>query len=51
MVEAKRPAEPLGALDGVRRRFGTVVLLDQPIIDPLVIPLPMDSERRIRPMR
>lgn len=41
MVETKHPAESLGVLDGVRRRFGTVVLLDPPIIDPLVIPLLM----------
>ncbi len=33
MVEAQHPAEPLGALDDVRRRFSAVYRLDQPIID------------------
>ncbi len=41
MVEAQHPAEPLGALDGVRCRFGAVCRFDQPIVDPLMIPLPM----------
>ena len=41
MVEAQHPAEPLGAFDGARCRFGTVRRLDQPIVDPLMIPLPM----------
>jgi hypothetical protein len=41
MIETKHPAEALSALDGARRRFDAVGRLDQPIIDPLVIPLPM----------
>jgi hypothetical protein len=47
MVEAQHPAEALGALDGIRRRFGLVTGFDQPIIDPLMIPrrvrIPPDS--------
>jgi hypothetical protein len=41
MIGAQHPAEPLGALDGARRRFGTATRLDQPIVDPLMVPLPM----------
>ncbi len=41
MVEAKHPAEPLGALDGARCGFGVVSRFDQPIVDPLMIPLPV----------
>ncbi len=41
MVEAQHPAEALGAFDGARCRFGAAGRIDQPIIDPLVIPLPM----------
>jgi len=41
MVETKHPAEALGAFDDVRRRLGTVIRLDQPIIDPLMISLPV----------
>ncbi len=41
MVETKHPAKPLGALDGARRRFDAVTRLDQPIVDPLMIPLPV----------
>jgi hypothetical protein len=41
MVEAQHPPEPLVAFDGARCRFGTVRRLDQPIIDPLMIPLPV----------
>ncbi len=41
MVKAQHSAEPLGAPYRTRRRFGVVTRFDQPIIDPLVIPLPM----------
>ncbi len=41
MVEAQHPTEALGAFDGARYGFGAVPRLDQLIIDPLVIPLPM----------
>ena len=41
MVETKHSSETLVAFDDVRRRFGAVARLDQPIIDPLVIPLPV----------
>ena len=41
MVETKHPAEALGALDGGRRRFAVVTTFDQPIIEPLMIPLPV----------
>ena len=41
MVEAQHPAEPLGAFDGGPCRFGAVGRIDQPIIDPLMVPLPM----------
>jgi hypothetical protein len=41
MVETKHSAEALGALDGARRRFAVGTRLDQPIIDPLMIPLPV----------
>ena len=41
MIEAQHSAESLGAFDGARRRFGSICRLDQPIIDPLVISLPM----------
>jgi hypothetical protein len=37
MVEAQHPAEPLGALDCTECRSQTIVGLDQPIVDPLVI--------------
>ena len=41
MIETKHPAEPLGTLDGARCGFGVVIRLDQPVIDPLMIPLPV----------
>jgi hypothetical protein len=41
MIETKHSTKPLGAFDGARRRFDAVTRLDQPIIDPLMIPLPM----------
>ena len=41
MVETKQPAEPLGAFDGARSGFGANGRLDQPIIEPLMIPFPM----------
>jgi hypothetical protein len=41
MVEAQHPAEALGALDGGRRSFAAVTRLDQSIIEPLMIPLPV----------
>ena len=41
MVETKHPTEPLDAFNGGPCRFGTVTRLDQSIIDPLVISLPM----------
>ena len=41
MVEAQHPTEPLGAFDGARCRFGVATRLDQAIIDPLMIPLPV----------
>jgi len=41
MVEAQHSAESLYALDGVRHRFGTIIGLDQSIIEPLMIPLPV----------
>ena len=41
MVETKHPAEPLGAFDDARWGFGANGRLDQPIIDPLMIPLPV----------
>ncbi len=41
MVEAQHSAEPLDALDNTESRFVTTSRLDQPIIDPLVIPLPV----------
>ena len=41
MVETKHPAEALEALDGARCRFGTVIRLDEAILDPLMIPLPV----------
>ena len=41
MGEAQHPAKPFGAFDDVRCRFGAAIRLDQPIIDALVIPLPV----------
>ena len=41
MVEAQHPAESLGALDCAECRSQTIIGLDQPIGDPLVIPLPV----------
>ena len=41
MVEAQHPTEPLGTFDGAEWRFGAFDRFDQPIVDPLVIPLPM----------
>jgi len=40
-VETKHSADPLGAPDGVRARFGSAIRLYQPIIEPLMIPLPV----------
>ena len=41
MVEAQHPAEALGAFDDARWGFGANGRLDQPIIDPLMISLPV----------
>ncbi len=41
MIEAQHSAEPLGTLDSAERRFRTIIGLNQPIVDPLVIPLPV----------
>ncbi len=41
MVETKHPTEPLSAFDDARWGFSANRRLDQPIIDPLMIPLPM----------
>ncbi len=41
MVEAEHPAESLEALDRADCRCRTITGLDQPIVDPLVIPLPV----------
>ena len=41
MVEAQHPAEPLGALDRAECRLGAACRLDQPIIDSLMVPLPV----------
>ncbi len=45
MVETQHPAEPLRALDCADCRSRTIIGLDQPIIDPLVIPLPVIMSR------
>ena len=41
MVEAQHSTEPLSAFDDANCRFGTIAGLNQPILDALVIPLPM----------
>ena len=41
MVEAQHPAEPVGAVDCTDGRSRTIIGLDQAIIEPLVIPLPV----------
>ena len=41
MVEAQHPAGALGAFDDARWGFGANGRLDQPIIDSLMIPLPV----------
>ena len=41
MVEAQHPAEPLAAFDSPRCSLGVLCRLDQPIIEPLMVPLPV----------
>ena len=41
MIKANQSAEALGAFDGERWRFLAFGRFDQPIIDPLVVPLAM----------
>ncbi len=41
MVETEHSSEPLGAFDDARKGFGANGRLDQPIVDPLMIPLPV----------
>ena len=41
MAEAQQSTEPLQTLHGAQRRFAAIVRLDQPIVEPLMAPLPM----------
>ena len=41
MIETQHPAEPLKAFNCTGGRFCTIIGLDQPIVDSLVIPLPV----------
>ncbi len=47
VVEAEHPAESLEALDRPDCRCQTITGLDQPIVDPLVIPLPVIVSREL----
>ncbi len=41
MIETQQPAEPLNAFNCAEGRFRRITGLDQSIVDPLVIPLPV----------